>query len=787
MIINSALKDFKIIDVTVGIAGSYATRMLAEVGAQVERPEGIRELYRQLNPHKSTPNWNKGIHNTLDVGKVPLAIDVSTPEGIASLRELISERNILIEDVGLMDNEGSPLRWTHVQSINSNFSVLSVSPFGASGPYKSYAASDLSLWAWSGMSWTTPGIPDTPMNLKSEPPLMPSGLSIPGIIGGVGTAIAVLSSALSENGVRISVSELDVLVSLNYHPVAQFEYLKSMWLRGPNIIARQPNCYLPCKDGWVVLVAMSPNHWAELTSAMGNPEWAQMEQFSDAPLRAANWDALEALLTEWTITRSGSDITKELQGRGLPVYWSTTIDEALASEQVKSRKFIRKTLNSEGQDISYPGLPFAMATREVNYEPEIQDLDVVLEKPNIPSELLPLKGIRVLDFGQYIAAPFAARWLAALGADVIQVESRHNPFDYRNVPPFADDEKGLNRAAGYNVLNAGKRSISLNLKTEKGRKIAKELAATADIIIENYSTGAMDKWGLGFDDIVEVNPKVIYTSIAAFGRTGPLKDYKGLHSIVNAFSGLSDLTGYDSDQPRLLGSYFPDVVSAIYAVFATMTALNNRLVVDKPQHIDLSMTEALMTLMLEPIVDFSIGDRKYIRDGNHHPIFAPHNVYQCQGVDEWVAISARTNEEWKGLCSALGTNYDDDPRFNSEENRKINEDALDKSISMWAKMRTKREAALSLLRFGVPAAPILNPEELVNDPHIVDRGFIGPVDHPEVGIRRAAGIPWRVSGMIAGQHRPAPLVNQHTPKILGEILGYSLKQISDLIDEGVLT
>ena len=170
----------------------------------------------------------------------------------------------------------------------------------------------------------------TVTNLPNEPPLAPTGVSAPSIVAGAVTAVAALSQLRngSTKARRIEVSELEALVALNYHPVAQFEYLKDLWPRGPNIIARQPNCYLPCKDGWLVLVAMSPRHWGELVEAMGSPEWAIGEAFENAPNRAANWDALEPLITEWTSTRTGREITEELQGRGLPVYWSATLAEA---------------------------------------------------------------------------------------------------------------------------------------------------------------------------------------------------------------------------------------------------------------------------------------------------------------------------------------------------------------------------------------------------------------------------------------------------------------------------
>jgi crotonobetainyl-CoA:carnitine CoA-transferase CaiB-like acyl-CoA transferase len=813
---SGPLSGLRVVDVTAGLAGAYGARLLADLGAHIIRLADTRSLARWLNPSRRIADWDPGLHRVINAGKDTLALDLQTPQGLQDIRDLLRDARLLIEDVGMLDGPNPLMPWRNLHPLNPKLTALSVSPFGASGPYASYPASDLTLWAWSGMAWTTPGIPDTPRDLPNEPPLAPTGIAIPSLIGGVVTAVSALAALLGNwkagQGNRVEVSELEAVAALNYHPLAQYEYLRRLWARGPNIIARQPNCYIPCKDGWLVLVAMSPQHWQEFVAAMGNPEWARSEVFADGPMRAANWDALEPLILEWTMAHTGREITEELQRRGLPVYSSASLQDALSSPQVEARRFLRHTMDNQGRNIPFPGLPFILsdfpresaAANGAARGPYPSEVAVgvagAVGTPPPPagasprakeveaSAALPLVGVRIIDFGQYIAVPFAARWLAALGADVIQVESRLNPFDYRNVPPFADGQPGLDRAAGYNVLNAGKRSVSLNLRTEQGRDLARRLALMSDVLMENYSTGLMERWGLGYRGLAEENPRLIYASVAAFGRTGPLKDYGGLHSIVNAFSGLADVTGYTGGHPRLLGSYFPDVVSAAYATLATLSALHHREVTGRGQHIDLAMTEALMTLLPGPALALATGSYRPKRNGSRHPFHAPHNVYPAKGDDQWVAVAVRTEEEWQALTKALGRDgISSDPRFQTMESRKRNESALDKAIAGWTKRRTKHEAAGALLRGGVPAAPVLDPQELANDPHLNDRGFIAPTDHPEVGARKAAGIPWRVDGEIAGRRRAAPRVNEHTQAILRDLLGLSTRVIKSLTEQGVLT
>ena len=782
------LTGTRIVDATASLAGAYGARLLADLGATVLRLRDTRGLSLRIGG-REVADWAPGLHHVINAGKELLALDVETQGGVAELRALLASTDLVIEDIGLFDGDAAPLRWEETANANPSLVALSVSPFGTTGPYALRPSSDLTQWALSGLAWTSPGVPDTVTDLSKEPPLAPTGVSVPSIVAGAVTAVAALSELRigSTKAHRIEVSELEALVALNYHPVAQFEYLGGLWPRGPNIIARQPNCYLPCKDGWLVLVAMSPRHWGELVEAMGSPEWALGEAFENAPIRAANWDALEPLITEWTSTRTGREITEELQGRGLPVYWSATLADAVNSDQVATRGFMRTLPDSEGRSISFPGLPFKLSGTG-GIRPELKRPERVIDS-EVRNDGLPLAGVRVLDFGQYIAAPFAAKWLAALGADVIQVESRNNPFDYRNTPPFADGVAGRNRAAGYNVLNAGKRSVALNLRTEQAQNLARQLAETSDVVMENYSTGTMERWGLGYETLRAMNPGLVYTSVAAFGRTGPLKNYGGLHSIVNAFSGLADVTGYAEGHPRILGSYFPDVVTGTYAVLSTLAALRDRETTGAGQYVDLAMTECLMTLLPEPILTLTRDGREPSRDGNHHPLHAPHNVYPCLGEDQWLAISVLTEAHWAGLCRALGReDWTVDARFTSAAGRKAFEQHLDVVIGEWTAARTRDDAARILLAERVPSAPILDPSDLVHDEHLMGaRGFIAPFDHPEIGPRSAAGMPWRVDGEPVGRREPAPLVGQFTTEVLRERLGLSDREIAGLDSAGALT
>ena len=801
---SGPLSHLRVVDVTASFAGAYAARLLGELGADVDRVRRMRNLYTRLKG-REMPEWDPLLHRALNANKGHRSeTDASTvtPE---SLLAALDGQDILLEDVSIFDGDNPFLGWDAVHARYPHLTVVSLTPYGSDGPLANLPPSDLATWALSGMAWTTPGLPDTASDLPNEPPLMPTGASVPSLMAGAVSVVAALATLYAETGggngagpgvtgTRIEISELEAVTALNYHPVLQREYLERVLDRGPNILARQPNCYIECKDGWIVIVATSPRHWEQFAEVMGSPEWAYTEDFNDGTKRAMNWDAVGVLMTNWTMEYTGAEITAQLQARNVPAFWSTTLDQVLTHEHVAARRFVRKVVTQDGQEIPYTGAPFILTGYPRNEQGKPEAADTVptpasvngAATPHVGSTpRRPLEGIRVVDFGQYIAIPYCAKWLAALGADVIQVESRENPADFRNSPPFANEIPGMNRAGAYNTLSMGKRAIPINLRTEEGRGVARQLCANADIVLENFSTGLMERWGLGYNDIAPLNPRIVYTSVAAFGRSGPLKDYSGLHSIINAFCGLTDVTGYKDGHQRLLGSYFPDVVSATYATMATLTALHDRRRTGQGHHVDVAMTEALMTLISEPMVARAVGSYTPLRDGSHHPLHAPHNIYSATGDDQWIAIAARTDAEWAGLCSAID-GLTGDSRFATTESRKQNESALDEIIGAWTVARDKYAASDELAAAGVSAAPILNPLEVVEHPHPQARQFFASVDHPEAGPRRTAKVPWRVDGEYAGELRRAPLLNEHTDAILSEILGINQEEAKELVTADAL-
>jgi crotonobetainyl-CoA:carnitine CoA-transferase CaiB-like acyl-CoA transferase len=265
-----------------------------------------------------------------------------------------------------------------------------------------------------------------------------------------------------------------------------------------------------------------------------------------------------------------------------------------------------------------------------------------------------------------------------------------------------------------------------------------------------------------------------------------MRDYVGYHSAVLLYSGLAAITGYRGGHPRILGSVFPDPVSGTYAVLAVLYALYHRHSTGQGQHIDLAMYEAMMTLMPQAVIEYTLNGRQPSRLGNEDPSKAPHGVYPCHEEGTWIAISVDTDMAWQALCRATGhSEWCSDGRFADADSRRDNADELDALIAGWTRCHTAYEAMELLQEVGVAAGPSLDAGGVLGDPHLRERGFVVETDHLEVGRRATVGLPWRISELPPTNYKPAPLLGEHTEWVLCDLLGMSHREVERLIEERV--
>lgn len=411
-----------------------------------------------------------------------------------------------------------------------------------------------------------------------------------------------------------------------------------------------------------------------------------------------------------------------------------------------------------------------------------------------------LEGLRIIDLSQAWAGPYATKLLGDMGAEIIKVEAARRMDSTRGlakVPPgpqwgiYPNKEAGerpYNRAGYFNKYGRNKCGITLDLTSEKGKEVFKRLVKVSDVVVENFAAGVMTRLGLDYPVLRQVKPDIIMVCMPAMGMTGPEKDYVGYGVTIEQLAGLVSITGYLGDVPMKSGINYGDPIAGIAAAGYLLAALACHRRTGKGQLIDISQRETTATLIGDVIMDYSMNKRVQTPIGNRHPSMAPHGCYRCQGEDMWVTIAVGSDAEWKALCQVMGKpEMAQDARFADILSRHRNQDELDVIIGEWTKERDHYEVMQSLQKAGVMAGAVLNPQEVVEDPHLQARSFYEEVDHPEAGTYRYAGPSWKLSKTPGGIRMPAPCLGEHNDYVYREIIGMSEEEVAELAEEGIIS
>ena len=393
---------------------------------------------------------------------------------------------------------------------------------------------------------------------------------------------------------------------------------------------------------------------------------------------------------------------------------------------------------------------------------------------------LALDGVRVIDLSRVIAGPWCGALLADLGADVIKVEDTGSGDESRTWPPYKDGE-----AAAYLLFNRNKRGMTLDLKAPEGVEVVKALARSADVVVENFRTGTMEGFGLGYDQLAGINPRLIYCSVSAFGRTGPRKDSAGYEALLQAFSGIMSITGEPGGPPVRSAVSFLDLTTGVLCALGVCAALRQRERTGLGQRVDGSLLETAVSLLAYHAEGYLLAGVVPKPLGSGHPSLSPYRNFRCKD-GQWIFIAAANDRFWQRLTRALGLDWmASDPRFAVNQqrvaNRKELEAMLEELIGGY-----DREPLLKLLEEAdVPATPVNTVDQVMNDPQTIERGIVQRAMHPRLGEIPVIGTPLKFSRMSPGVRQAAPLRGEHTDSILAEC-GYSATQISELRDKKVI-
>jgi crotonobetainyl-CoA:carnitine CoA-transferase CaiB-like acyl-CoA transferase len=810
------LDNVRVVECGDGVAAAFATKLMALLGAnviKVEPPDGDRTRLRGPYFNDRIDRENSGLFLYLNADKSGVTLDLRSDSDRAKLDELLASADILIHNFPPYERPALRMESAAIHAAHPHLIVTGISAFGDYGPRANWRAYELNVVHAGGVAALGPLSSKRP----DLPPLKLYGHQAEFQAGNHAAFVTLAAWFNRIQGGAGQTAEISAQECLAAMLELSFLFYTYMGLRTSRLGGRLigPWRMFDCRNGKLLLACVEEHQWQSLIELMGNPEWAHEEIFKDRLRRGRNSDALCALMEEWFSQWDVTELFHTCQQRRIPAAPVNRMADLFADRHLRERRFFCcLPLRDPRYHVEVASMPFKAsdmgwrlerpapllgehnaqvwvartpahretAGRPMSSNGDADGLDKIRDGKG------PLAGIRVLDFSWVWQGPFCTLQLAHLGAEVIRVESAKRPEINRLIPPFAEGKAGLNRAGSFNQWNQGKRSILLDLTNSEAVEIARALAAHCDLVVENFAPGVISRMGLGYERLRESRPDIIMLSLSGYGQTGPYSRYVSYGGLLGAQSGLFSVSGYAADEPGETGITYGDPNSGVLAVFAAIAALIHRARTGRGQYIDVSLWEALEMVLPEAWLEYSMNSREPPVTANRDRWMAPHNCYKSKGdAEEWVTIAVGSEAEWYALCSAIGQpELAADPRFASPALRKQNEDELDAIITRWTSTRDRWEAAELLQRAGVAAMPTLTNKDLAMDPHLRERGFLVELEHPEVGKRTHAGIPWKMTGTPCRVARPAPLLGADTDEVLQSLLNFSKQELEQLRRKGVI-
>jgi len=796
--VGGALSHLRVLDLT-GPGFQYAGRIMADLGAdviQVEGPEGDIARFERPFAGKDADPEKSITFLTYNLNKRGIILDLNETSDQERLKNLVQVADILLEDGSKWNLDSLGLGYGALHALNPGLIHTTITPFGFDGPYKDYLGGELVAQALGGLMY---GYGDPDMRPAMAP--LAQGSQLAAQHAAMASLIALRYRNRSGKGQHIEVAVQEVLANILAY---MGRYANSVQINrrvGASTNNAPTNTY-PCSDGFVYMQPGYPRHVEALYEWMDN-DLLKDEIWKDREFRRENGDVLEALVSEFSSDFSKLEFHNEAQRRHIPTSPLMTIEDLINDEHLGFRNYYVSVDHPVVGSYQIPGAPYRMGESPWRiYRPAptlgqhtsqvIREWreDPAPEKPNhaeIPiadgedgDSPLPLRGLRILDFSRVWAGPFMTRYLAELGAEVIKIESHMLPDRAQAVGAFNFN---------FAEKERGKQSITLNMSHEGAMPIMEKLIQESDCVVENFRSGVLEGWGLGYERMRQLNPGIIYLSMPGFGNSGPNSDQLSYGQSLAAYSGLMNLWAHPESYGRTRPKVpLPDFIAAVSGACGILSALEYRDMTGKGQMIELAQLEGLVTTMGVAFADYSLNGHIWEPAGNRNPNAAPHDVFLCQGFDAWCAIACYNDEQWEALRTALDNpTWSQDTKFSNVEGRLANLEELNSRIGDWTSERTPREAMRLLQEAGVPAGMVSNAEDLYYDPNLRARDYILTVDHrPVFGVLEHPGPMVRLSGTPSRVVGPCPELGQHNETVFGGLLGMSSAEIESLVESKVI-
>lgn len=788
---------YKVIELGCRLSSGYCGKLLCDYGADVTLvEEDGGNFLRHYGPFKDQPDPEKsGLFGYLHAGKHSVLLDST---GLEAIQNLVCDADILV--YGAADAPGPEEREmiNTLAHSHAGLIIVHLSPYGLSGPYSELAGNELTANALSGMTQRI-GAPDRePLTL----PLAQAAYQA-GYAGASGAACALIARLESSRGQIVEVSETEALATVHSgYSVTRFQRAGVEENRAGHRLANlpYPQTVLPCADGFVALNTPEGRQWGRLLEMIGSPDWSKDERYrsrgkNSHPPRV---DELDQYFKDWLQGYTKEEFYTLCRKHEVPSGPVRTVDEVSVDEQLAARDFFTAIEFPDGDKLTVPGsgctLSRTPARRGLRVpglgESSPASVKGEAGQPGVASQGTkaqdcadkgPLHGLRILDMGWVWAGAIPGQILADMGAEVIKVESLKR-IDYMRLGrALVEDAPAHEQNPWFHAVNRNKKSIAVNLKSEDGVKLLKQLASKCDAVIENFKPGFLSKIGMNYESLASDNARLVMLSMSGVGQSGPLSDIPAYAPFLAGLSGLDSLVGYPGEGILGIQQPYADTNAGVSGAFGLITALMHQQRTGVGQHVDLAESEAAIAVIGEAFVDHAMNDSVVQPQGNDRYGFAPHGHYPVQGDDKWVAIAVKTDAQWLDLCDVLqARELATDPAFNTTQARWTNRRRLDEKLATLTGQQHASVLCEQLQARKIPAMPLLGPAEILEDPHFQQRDSFIDIDHPILGTETLFGPMWRMTGNVHSNWHRAPLLGEHTEQVITTVLGMSAAEVDQL-------
>ncbi|MGD1238075.1 CoA transferase [Mycobacterium seoulense] len=779
------LHDLRVVEISDRIAGSYCGKLLADAGAQVckiEPPQGDWLRHYSATGSPVPHGESSPFFAYLNAGKRSVTYSPGA-SGSARLRELLAGADVVVITAGRARAAALGVDPQRLLAASPRAIIVTISDFGWTGPYADRAASEFTLQASAG----SPGFRGDP----AGPPISIGG-DLGEYMGGVYAAFGALAVRRRVErggpGEHLDLSMLEALTAMQ-----SSEWLHSQLLQVPPIrrTLEVPSIE-PAKDGYVGITMVTGQQWLDFVAMVECPQLGEIEQLRFQIGRWAYRDLIREQIGPWLAERTVEEIVELGQLFRLPIAALGNGATIRDMEYVTQRgAFID---NPAGfHQPRPPWLMSACAPAPPGPTPGLGEAnDETLwprrESGGDPAQQgLPLTGVRIVDLTAFWAGPAATHLLAAFGADVVKVESIQRPDGIRYSGGMRTDvDDWWEYGWVFHAMNTNKRSVTLDLGSDDGRRLFTELAAGADVVIENFSPRVMDQFGLTAEVLLNVNPGLVVARMPAFGLDGPWRDRVGFAPTMEQIAGLAWVTGLP-DAPPVAPRGACDPLAGVHAAFAVLAALNFAERTGSGQLVELPMLETVLNATAIQAIESEVFGTTLTRRGNRGHGDSIQNIYRCAGEDDWIAVTIGADRQWRALVELMDRPAWCDEDLSTVAARRQRADDVDRRLADWFARQPLDPTVERLAAAGIPAAPVVSPSLVSENPQLRHRGFLEALHHPSTGMGLYPCPPF---ARLAGQHewllRPPPRLGEHNEDILRDRCGLTDEELTHLATSAVI-